>query len=97
MSKEKMINQRIADLSTGIMQKFKDVYLRDTQFKSDWRKFLEHKIPTTPVLSLDNIIFETQTKKQNTRSENNGRTSPTNVVEESSQISKEENTRLRDW
>jgi hypothetical protein len=97
MSKEKMTNKRIADLSTGIMQKFEDVYLRDTQFKSDWRKFLEHKIPTTPVLSLDNIIFETQTKKQNTRSENNGRTSPTNVVEESSQISKEENTRLRDW
>jgi hypothetical protein len=97
MSKEKMINQRIADLSTGIMQKFKDVYLRDTQFKADWRKFLEHKIPTTPVLSLDNIIFETQPKKQNARAGNDGSESPTNVVEESSQISNKENTRLRDW
>jgi len=98
MSKEKMTNQRIADLSTGIMQKFKDVYLRDIQFKSDWCKFLEHKIPTTPVLSLDDIIFETQPKKPNARAENNGEGSPRNVdIYGDSQIPKKSNTRLRDW
>jgi hypothetical protein len=99
MSKEKMINQRIADLSTGIMHKFEDVYLRDTENKTNWRKFLKHNPPTTPVLSLDNIIFETQPKKPNARAGNDGSESPTNVDDLGgfSQNPKKSNTRLRDW
>jgi hypothetical protein len=63
MSKEKMNNQRIADLSSGIQQKFGEVYLRDTE--TNWREFLlnMHKAPTTPILDLKNIIHETTTVK----------------------------------
>jgi hypothetical protein len=65
MSKEKMNNQRIADLSTGIQQKFGAVYLRDTEKHSIWREFLlnMHQAPTTPILDLKNIIHETTTVK----------------------------------
>lgn len=56
MSKEKMINQRIADLSTGIMQKFEEVYLRDTTNHPQWTKFLRHESPTTPMLDLKDIL-----------------------------------------
>jgi len=83
MSKEKMTNQRIADLSTGIMHKFEDVYLRDTENKTNWRKFLKHKPPTTPVLSLDYIFYMTGPKNTTgINQENSGSVSETrpNVV-----------------
>ena len=99
MSKEKMNNQRIADLSTGVMQKFEEVYLRDTQFKADWRKFLEHKIPTTPVLSLENIIHSTpKQKKQSLNS--SGRDPTSSIFEDGAGEEKFDETgksQFRDW
>lgn len=99
MSKEKMTNKRIADLSTGIMQKFEDVYLRDTSSQQNWNNFLKHKVSSTPELGWDNIIFETQPKEPNARAGNDGSESPTNVDDLGGfgQIPKKSNTRLRDW
>ena len=99
MSKEKMTNKRIADLSTGIMQKFEDVYLRDTSSQQNWNNFLKHKVSSTPELGWDNIIFETQPKEPNARAGKDGSESPTNVDDlvGFGQIPKKSNTRLRDW